>query len=393
MMRLKRPLRPARLRPAVWVAAALLAAGAVACGGSGGGGAAVAPTVPPPSARALTDMAEGQYLAGMNDALAALVRAQPWFQGLTRAHVDLIGAIRKCEKASEARGEVQSVQAMLAFAAEQPWYQDGVDEAEAEGLKGAFEAYAESLSDRNAPPIGPVLRTTIASGLFTVVDLPESREMVLLAAAEDPAQGQQALAMAAEYLPQIELLVGAYPYTFLYIMITDLPEVYAGLSYDEFITISPEYVDRQTIAHELTHSTLYGIFPIWFEEGFAHFMEYYLTGTLDEGAATHTAGLQVLRRGAQLDLRPKPGYDDVDYLAERAQGFLFIKGIFDTNGIDAVVGPVRSLRTRTVNAQELVWTFAQFGTAEQQQRLAGFVCQDVLGATRDYCAMAARARP
>jgi len=392
-MQFDSPPRRSWLRPLGAALAAALAASAIACGGRDSGGTAAAPTVPPPSARALTDMAEGQYLAGMNDDLAALVRAQPWFQGLTRAHVDLIGAIRKCEKASEARGEVQSVHAMLSFAAQQPWYQDGLDEGEAKALKGAFEAYAESLSDRNAPPIGPVLKTTIASALFTVVDLPESREMVLLASADDPPRGQQAMALAAEYLPQIESLVGAYPYTFLYIMITDLPEVYAGLSYDEFIAISPRYLDRQTIAHELTHSTLYGIFPIWFEEGFAHFMEYYLTGTLEDGATVHTADLQFLRRGTKLDLRPKPGYDDADYMAERAQGFLFIKGIFDTNGIDAVVGPVRSLRTRTVNAQELVWTFAQFGTTDQQQRLAGFVCQGVVGATRDYCAIAARARP
>jgi hypothetical protein len=345
--------------------------------------------VPTPNAtqqaRILTDTAEAKYLSLMSLDLGELVRAQSWFKELTQSHLDLIAAILRCERAAKAKGEEYSVQEMLTYAAEQPWYNDGLDAGEARGLRGAFEAYTESLSDKFAPPIGPVLATSLRFGLFQAVGLPESGEIILVVSADDPSVGQDVLQMAVEELPRIEELVGAYPYKFLHMMVTDLGDFYAGLSYDEFIVIDPRSVDRPTIIHELTHSTMYGKFPIWFEEGFAHFVEYYLTESLEQAAKEFAADLAHLGSDTRLYVGAYRDSSLAGYLAERAQGFLFMKAVHDLNGIESLMGTVRSLRTKSLGDQDLLRAFVQYGTRDQQDRLKTHYCDQVIGVARNYC--------
>ncbi|HEX5368773.1 MAG TPA: hypothetical protein VFY10_05085, partial [Dehalococcoidia bacterium] len=344
-----------------------------------------APT-PTTAADGLKQIAESKYLTAMSRPLADEVRAQPWYADLTQTRLDLIAAIQACERQSQIRGEKQSVADALEFASEQPWYTDGLDDTEAAQLRGVFFAYAESLKDDNAPPIGPELAKTIQYQLEDVLQLPESGEMVLLVSAEDADAGRRALDIAAEALPRVEKIVGKFPYRFLFISVTDLPDIYAGLSYDEFISIAPDYVDQPTIIHEITHSTLYGIFPTWFEEGFAHFMEYYLTTGLDDGVSYFTDELKQIEASNKLYIAPNAGYDFVDYVAERAQGFLFLKGFYDITGIDAVSATIRSLRTRTFNDQDLIKALIENSPPDKQPALRLYVCQDVRGTTHDYCA-------
>ena len=188
------------------------------------------------------------------------------------------------------------MQDMLKLAAEQPWYSDGLDDPEARGLRGAFAAYEESMSNRNAPKIGPVLSQALQHGTLRAVNLPVGGEMMLVVSADDPAAAQQVLDLAVAALPEIEGLVGAYPYDFLHMMVTDLGEFYAGLSYDQFIIIAPNAIDENTVVHELTHSTMYGKFPTWFEEGFAYFMGYYMSDDLEAGTKEMTHGAEVPRQ-------------------------------------------------------------------------------------------------
>lgn len=321
----------------------------------------------------------------MSKRLADEVRGQAWFADLTQARLDLIAAIEECEHASQIRGETKSVADILEFASEQPWYADGLNEIEATELRGVFYAYAQSLRDQNAPPIGPELSKTIQYRLEDVLNLPESGQMVLLVSAENPDVGREALSQAAAALPRVEKIVGKFPYDFLYISVTDLPEIYAGLSYDQFIAIAPNSVDAPTVIHEITHSTLYGIFPTWFEEGFAHFVEYFLTSGLDAGAKYFDDELAQIKADTKLYIGPNARYDFADYVAERAQGFLFLKGFYDITGIDAVSATIRSLRTRTFNDQDLIRTLIQNSPADKQQALRQFVCNDVRGTTHDYC--------
>lgn len=372
---------------AVLLAPALALALVAGCqGGSDTSPPLVPPANPTQQARVLTDIAEGKYLPLMSADLGQQVRQQAWFTQLTQSHVDLIETLLRCERAAKARGEEVSVRDMLAYASEQDWYGDGLDEGEARSLKGVFEAYTESLSNRYAPTIGTVLSSTLRYGMFLAVDLPEGGEMMLVVSADDPAVGQGVIDMAVAELPRIEKLVGAYPYSFLHIMVTPLGELYAGLSYDQFIAISPDSVDQQTMVHELTHSTMYGSFPIWFEEGFAHFVEYYLTDSLDEGVARHHRDLSYVRSDSRLHVGVYRDNSFEGYIAERAQGFLFMKAVFDLNGIEGVTDAVRSLRTKSLGDQELLRAFAQHGTPEQQKRMAAYFCDSVRGTTRNYCA-------
>ncbi len=368
-----------------------------ACGGSSAAPASsptpaqpLATSTPVPAPTTLADglkqTAESKYLPAMSQPLADEVRSQPWYADLTQARLDLIAAIQECERESQIRGEKQSVADALEFASEQPWYRDGLDDTEAAQLRGVFFAYAQSLKDDNAPQIGPILSKTIQYQLEDVLQLPESGEMVLLVSADDPAVGRKALNIAADALPRVEQIVGKFPYNFLYVSITDLPDIYAGLSYDQFIAIAPNSVDQATITHEITHSTLYGIFPTWFEEGFAHFIEYYLTTGLDDGVKYFSDELSQLEASSKLYVGPNAGYNFIDYVAERAQGFLFLKGFYDITGIDSVSATIRSLRTKTFSSQDLIRTLIQNSPPDKQPALRKFVCQDVRGTTHDYCA-------
>jgi hypothetical protein len=293
--------------------------------------------------------------------------------------------MQKCERVAVRRGEPLAVAEILGFASEQGWYTDGLDERETKALTGVFGAYFESLDDENAPAIGPVIASTLRHGHFEVVQLAETGEMVLLVSAEDRDAGTQALSMSVEALPRIEAIVGAFPYKFLHTQVIELLPFHAGISYNEFIGLSPDYVDYGTVAHEILHSTLYGIFPLWFEEGLAHFIEYYLQGTLDAGVREHTDGLRFLGRDARLDLRPKRSYSERDELAERFQGFLFLKAVFDVEGIEGLSKTVRALRTRTFADQELIHLLVLEAPAEHQARLSQLICERVLGTSRNYC--------
>jgi hypothetical protein len=332
--------------------------------------------------------AETQYLPAMSPELAALVKSQTWFNELSKPGLDLIAEIQKCEKDAQRRGETGSVRSMLAFAAEQPWYSDGLDERETMALRGVFQAYGRSLADDNAPPVGTVLSTTLRSGLFEVLDLPETGNMVLLVSAKDAALGRKALGLAVDATPKVEGILGKFPYSFLHIEVTDdLPEIYAGLSYNEFIALATDSVDARTTIHEITHSTLYGIFPTWFEEGLAHFVEHYLTDSLRAGVREYTDDLRLVRRDPRLDIRNR-GATILDELAERAQGFLLLHGIFELHGIESFSNTIRLLRTKTFNDQDLVRMLVEHSPPEKQRAMSQIICERVVGTLRNYCAPA-----
>ncbi|HEY4685455.1 MAG TPA: hypothetical protein VII57_05345 [Dehalococcoidia bacterium] len=376
-----------RIVPLLAVVALVITAGACGGGAKRGSGPVLGPT-PTPNPRALQDIAEARYLPAMRPELAELVLKQPWFQEMTQARLDLIAAVQQCERASAIKGEQTSVRDLLAFAAEQPWYTDGLDDREAVALTGVFQAYSESLSDDRAPPIGPILGSTLRDGLFDVLQLPQTGQVAVLVSADDPALGRQALDLAKDAMPKVEGLVGAFPYHFIHIQVTpDLPEIFAGVSYDQFIALSTEYVDAETVIHELTHSTLYGIFPIWFEEGLAHFVEYYLTGSLEEATQDFRGVVNVLGGDARLKVGVSRSSSFHGVLSERAQGFLFIRGLYDMWGIEGLTKAVLSFRKRTMTDQELLTAITQQAPAEQRQQMADFLCQSVVGATHNYCVL------
>jgi hypothetical protein len=343
------------------------------------------PTLPPtPSATDRVATAEGRYLGELSPGLAAAIRGQPWFAAMAPEHLSLLAAIVATERAAGPRGERDSVAAAFDFATQQGWYADGFDAAEAISLRGVFQTYTASLEDQWAPQIGPVLASTIAHQLTATLTLPESGAVVVLVSADDPLLGRTALDLAVHWLPQVEAVTGEFPYSFLHITITELFELYAGLSYDEFISLAPDSVTEDVVIHELTHSTLYGIFPTWFEEGFAHFMEYYLPGRLAEGDAYFREQLAFLEADPVLNIGFRP-YDFYEHLVDRATGFLFIKGLYEIAGTDDVVGTIRSLRTKTFSDQELIRRLIETDDPDRRVALEAFVCENVRGTTRNYC--------
>lgn len=340
---------------------------------------------PGPESRLAT--AESLYLPKLAPELATSIRAQPWYNAMEREHLHLIAAIVETERAATPRGERTSVAAAFEYATAQGWYADGLSGDEALKLRSVFQTYTTSLSDRRLPQIGPVLATTIAFELVEIVELPESGHVAVLVSADDGEIGRVAVDMAVRWLPEIEAVTGAFPYSFIHITVTELHELFAGLSHDEFIAISPDFVDDETMIHELTHSTLYGVFPTWFEEGFAHFMEYHLTGQLDEGEAYFREQLALLNEGAALDITEWPmiGVDLYANMVDRSRGFLFMKSMYEIVGTDEVVETIRALRTKRVKGQELIRHLVDASDPEQRAAMRSYVCNNVVGTQRDYC--------
>jgi hypothetical protein len=260
-----------------------------------------------------------------------------------------------------------------------------MDETEAAGLRGVFQVYTESLSDQRAPAVGPVIATTIRYQLVNVMQLPESGEIVLMVSADDPKVGAHVLARAAHFLPEVERVSGKFPYRILLLAVTDLPEFVGGVSYDEFIGISPDYWDDdEVIAHELTHSTLYGIFPTWFEEGYAYFVGMYLTGTLESGLKEYRTELTRAKIDPRVYIGAARGFGS-DYFVDSATGLLFMNALYEANGMEVVTATIRSLRSKTFDDQALIRTLVSTGTPEQQAIVKQVVCKHFVGTTRNYC--------
>ena len=130
---------------------------------------------------------------------------------------------------------------------------------------------------------------------------------------------------------------------------------------------------------------MYGSFPIWFEEGFAHFGEFYMTETLEDGVARNREDLEFLGFDAALyvGFYRDPSFEG--YLAERMQGFLFMNHVYEMNGIDALIATVREIRTKSLSDQELLRVFVGYGTSEERNRMEEHFCQNVVGTSRNYC--------
>jgi hypothetical protein len=323
----------------------------------------------------------------MSPGLQDLVRQQAWFiQEMSPEKLALLTQIAACEQAAKAKGEPKAAMDVLQFASEQGWYADGLDDREARGLAAVFDAYARSFTKQDAPPVGATIANTLRQKSFDVTTLPESGDKVVIVASKDERLGRAALDLSLQFLPQIEALTGKFPYPFIYIEVSpDFPKEILGVSYDEFIGIRSDSVNAETIAHELTHSTVYGFYPIWFEEGLAHFMQYFLTNQVEKGTSLYTSQLNSLRADNRVDIINYGLYTDWDYIAERARGFLFLKSIYDIEGIEGLSKTVKSLRSKSYNDNELLTAIMQLAPDSAQTALRKLYCDRIVGATRTYC--------
>jgi hypothetical protein len=340
-----------------------------------------------PIAEGLRKQAEAQFLPRMSQPLQELVRAQGWYQELTPEKLALIEMLLKCEQSARSRGEPKAASELFQFATEQGWYGDGFDDYEAAGLTGAIMAYDRSLTKSDAPPVGATISSTIRHRLFEIAELPETGPKAVVVASQDPALGRRSLDYVVQYLPQVEGLVGKFPYPFLYVeVVPELPEEIYGVSYDEFIGLAPTWgTTPEVVAHELTHSTVYGLFPIWFEEGLAYFLGYYLTDSLARGTREAVSDLAVLRATNKVDIINYGFYTEWDYWAETRRGFLFVKSLFDIVGIENLSTTVKQLRTRTYNDNELLVRILELAPEDKQTEIKKLYCDRVVGTTRNYC--------
>jgi hypothetical protein len=325
--------------------------------------------------------AESRLFTSMKPAMVEYVRAQPWFAEVTLDEYRLIEELRAAGQTAQKHGTEPALMSLVRLAADQPWAQDDLDEQEAKGFKAVLEAYQEGLEDRYEIDVSMALPSTLKGAFFKTVPLPESGEVTVLVSSDVERLGPQAFSLAVETLPKVESIVGKYPYPFLFIWITSLDGYAAGLSRDEFIWIDPADLDVDTMAHEMTHATVYGIFPTWFEEGFAYFMGFFHSGSMEAREREFRTGLASNRLDTRLDLNARFGHSlETAYISSLAQGFLFFKGIYDIEGFEGMGKIIRALRSKTFgNDNELVREITANGRAETRDQLRQFVCANVTG--------------
>lgn len=328
----------------------------------------------------LKKSAEARILPGLQPTMQEWVRTQEFYAELSQPEFDMLDTLRTTERISIKHGAETRLMDTLKLVIDQPWVQDGFNDDEAKNVNGLLLAYEQSLEDPYAPDIGPIMESTIRANLMQTLSLPETGSVTVLVGTDYPELGQPAFQLMLTELPKIEALVGKYPYPFLYVWVTDLGDYIAGISRDEFIGLSPDYVEAETVAHEITHATLYGLFPTWFEEGFAYFMEAYATEAIGTKAAFHKENLAAQRTTQKLDLKGKFDHERRSYTATLSQGFLFFNGLHDIEGIDGLGRIVRALRSKTyTNDNELIRAIVANSTPENQQRVQEYLCATVIG--------------
>jgi hypothetical protein len=95
--------------------------------------------------------------------------------------------------------------------------------------------------------------------------------------------------------------------------------------------------------------------------------------------------LNSLRADNRVDIINYGLYTDWDYIAERARGFLFLKSIYDIEGIEGLSKTVKSLRSKSYNDNELLTAIMQLAPDSAQTALRKLYCDRIVGATRNYC--------
>lgn len=269
----------------------------------------------------------------------------------------------------------------LRLAAGQAWIADGLDDDEAKALTALYRAYQSSLADRHLPDIGEQLSSSIRGNYFRTVQLPESGEVTIVLAADNERLANAALSLAMENLPKVEALIGPFPYPYVYIQVTSLGDSgVLGLNRNEFVFIGENAVETNTVAHELAHAALYGIFPIWFEEGLAYYTGAWAADEIRQQEQQALRTIAATRRPRQLDLRAKFDHSDAGYFSTISQGFLFFQGLVDIQGLDGLGQVVRSLRSKTfANDNELLRQMVANSAPDKQQAVQEYLCRAVIG--------------
>jgi hypothetical protein len=192
------------------------------------------------------------------------------------------------------------------------------------------------------------------------------------------------LALVVENLPRVEEMVGKYPYPFLYVEVnTEIESEFYGLSFDEFVFIAPAGITAGWIVHETTHTTVYGLFPTWFEEGLAYVAQEHLTRDLS--SPIRSLASTAPARGAWLDVQNYGYYTEGHWIIEQAGGLLLLKAIYEIEGYDAFSATVKALRTRTYNDNELLVRILELAPEEKRNEIRKLYCDRVVGTTRNYC--------
>jgi len=62
-----------------------------------------------------------------------------------------------------------------------------------------------------------------------------------------------------------------------------------------------------------------------------------------------------------------------------------MNAIYELNGIDALIGMVREILTKSLSDQEFLRVFVGHGASEEYQRIEEYFCQSVAGTSRNYC--------
>lgn len=333
----------------------------------------------------LRKTAEQRLFPAMKPALVEFIRNQEFFAEVTPVEYTMLETFRDTGKTAEKFGTETVFMDTLRLATEQTWYTDGFDDNEAKHMTALFRAYQSSLTIRKLgkfDQIGSQMASSIRGNYFYVTNLPEHGEVTVIVTADPKyeSMARNTLMMAVDNLPKVEAIVGEFPFDFVHIRITDLEDGVGGTELKEFVILSPKYITTEVVSHELTHATLHGVFPVWFEEGLAYFVGRTMEGSSERYEAEYVALLNSVRLPRKLDLSLKFDHSSFGYSSALIQGFLFFKGLNDLIGPDQLGVLLRALRGKTfANENELFRAIVTNSQPDKQQAVQAYLCGAVLG--------------
>lgn len=248
---------------------------------------------------------------------------------------------------------------MWSYVERQPWYGDGLSDAELTLL------YLVSIGVGTS---GEQL-AILDHHLYVFVGLQEG-DFTVVANGFDETKARAALEVVRRNLAAVEAYLGPYPQRWggLWLEVDDKTrrgaECYARHWKDEPAEIflaSPECFEPGVMVHELTHTFFIHEYPTWFTEGVAELVAYHLTGV--RTGYLGTRGKIDLDADLDLDL------DDIAYYNQAGLGSTFLVAVYKAIGPEPMARFLAEVKARDMTGGEIVDTLLSNTPADKKAAL------------------------
>ena len=328
---------------AVLVTLTLLAV--LACGGSRSEG--------PDEVNDLSDVP--QQLRQLDLPLRLSVETEAWAHPTDRLSAQLLESVVQAQRAyrqSPTNAKIEAVAQLLDSAKAQPWYTDGLSEAESLTLADLFSVYSEGLYHPASPDLGVLLKETITYGTFGSYGTGSEEAINTFVGGADSEDGKAIISLLDDFISALRIELGLPRANAIAVLIHEnYPMCAASLrpvSLERavgLIVMAPNCATQAVLAHELVHLFMSGPFPTWFKEGAAIILGNAISGF--QGNAVERSTRFLTERGVEdpvIDLEGVYGTTQDEFFIQAAAGVVFLGRARELLPLTALFAVARELK-------------------------------------------------